>query len=546
MGKKSPSNPGVVQSETNFASGVNIERKVSRFYIFAIILRLLPVIINFRKDRRDWVKTQGRDINEERYIKHARRALKTFIDLGPSYIKLGQWLSTRADILPQPYLEILSKLQDDVPPVEFSKVRPIIEADLGSIDMRYEQFSTTALSGASLGQVHLAKYKGKQVIVKITRPGIEETVGKDIYILKRILPLASRFIDPNLRFSFDAMLAQFIETIYEEMDYRVEAQNLATIKHNLRGDRFIIIPNVVSELTSKHVITMEFIPGIKITDVESLDAIGIDREKLIVRVHHVFFKMLLRHTIFHADPHPGNISVGENGELILYDFGMVGRLDSETRLKLIRLYLSLIEKDPARAVNILVELDTLEPNVNRYIVEKALDLSIRSIHGKQVDKMQVNALMELSNKTLTRFPFRLPKNLALYMRMGSILEGIYQHHKIRFYFVKVLANLFEEEGLLKEAYVEEAKDYVKRFAKGIETYSTMAPIVKSYLEQRQIPDGTRSERSYTTLGSAIFASALFFGSAIILTNNPTIGYSGIIASLFVYAFSLIMQFRKKF
>ena len=331
--EKNTSNPEVVQSETKFRSGENTERKVSGFYIIIIILRLLPVIINFRKDRRNWVKTQGRGIDEERYIRHARRALKTFIDLGPSYIKLGQWLSTRADILPQPYLEILSKLQDEVPPVEFSKVRPIIEADLGNIDMRYEQFSTTALSGASLGQVHLAKYKGKQVIVKVTRPGIEDTVGKDIYILKRILPLASRFIDPNLRFSFDAMLAQFIETIYEEMDYRVEAKNLATIKHNLRSDRQIIIPNVVPELTSKHVITMEFVPGIKITDVESLDAIGIDREKLIVRVHHVFFKMLLRHSIFHADPHPGNISVGENGELILYDFGMVGRLDSETRLK---------------------------------------------------------------------------------------------------------------------------------------------------------------------------------------------------------------------
>ena len=543
--EKNTSNPEVIQSETKFRSGENIERKVSGFYIFIIILRLLPVIINFRKDRRNWVKTQGRGIDEERYIKHARRALKTFIDLGPSYIKLGQWLSTRADILPQPYLEILSKLQDEVPPVEFSKVRPIIEADLGNIDMRYEQFNTTALSGASLGQVHLAKYKGKQVIVKVTRPGIEDTVGKDIYILKRILPLASRFVDPNLRFSFDAMLAQFIETIYEEMDYRVEAKNLATIKHNLRSDRQIIIPNVVPELTSKHVITMEFVPGIKITDVESLDAIGIDREKLIVRVHHVFFKMLLRHSIFHADPHPGNISVGENGELILYDFGMVGRLDGETRLKLIRLYLSLIEKDPVRAVNILVELDTLEPNVNRYIVEKALDLSIRSIHGKEVDKMQVNALMELSNKTLTRFPFRLPKNLALYMRMGSILEGIYQHHKIRFYFVKVLANLFEEEGLLKEAYIEEAKDYMKRFAKGIETYSTMAPIVKTYLEQRQISDGTRSEKSYSLLGSAIFASALFLGSTVILANNSTIGYCGIIASLFIYTIPIIVHFKKK-
>lgn len=546
MSKKSSSESGLIQDRINERPDMGIERKVSKFYIMTVILRLLPVIISFRKDRREWVKTQGKDIDEEKYIRHARRALKTFIDLGPSYIKLGQWLSTRADILPQPYLEILSKLQDEVPPVEFSKVKPIIEADLGTIETRYEQFTTSALSGASLGQVHLAKYKGKQVIVKVSRPQIEETVGKDIYILKRILPLASRFIDPNLRFSFDAMLAQFIETIDEEMDYRVEAQNLATIKHNLRGDRSIIIPNVISELTSKHVITMEYMPGIKITDIDSLDAIGIDREKLIVKVHHVFFKMLLRHSIFHADPHPGNISVGENGELILYDFGMVGRLDAETRLKLIRLYLSLIEKDAARAVNVLVELDTLEPNVNRYIVERALDLSIRSIHGKQVDRMQVNALMELSNKTLTRFPFRLPKNLALYIRMGSILEGIYQHHKIRFYFVKVLANLFEEEGLLKEAYMEEAKDYLKRLAKGIETYSTMAPIVKSYFEQHQVPDRTSSQKSYVFLGPAIFASSLFFGSAIILSTHPVIGYSGIVASLFVYASSLILQLKKRF
>jgi predicted unusual protein kinase regulating ubiquinone biosynthesis (AarF/ABC1/UbiB family) len=223
---------------------------------------------------------------------------------------------------------------------------------------------------------------------------------------------------------------------------------------------------------------------------------------------------------------------------------MVGRLDSETRLKLIRLYLSLIEKDPSRAVNVLIELDTLELNVNRYIVEKALELSIRSIHGKQVDKMQVNALMELSNKTLTRFPFRLPKNLALYMRMGSILEGIYQHHKIRFYFVKVLANLFEEEGLLKEAYIEEVKDYMKRVSKGFETYSTMAPMVKSYLEQRQVPDRALSERNFEILGSAIFGSALFLGSAIILLNNPIVGYCGISASLVIYSISILRRFKR--
>src|SRR5215467_8028155 len=522
--KESQSTHRMFQNEETIGSTVNLERKVSRLRIFAIVLRLLPVVINFRKDRRDWVKTEGKNIDEKRYVKHAQRALKTFIDLGPSYIKLGQWLSTRADILPQPYLEILSKLQDDVPPVDFSKVRPILEAELGNIDAKYEQFNTTALSGASLGQVHLAKYKGKQVIVKVTRPGIEETVGKDIYILKRILPFASRFVDPNLKFSFDAMLAQFIETIHEEMDYRVEAQNLTTIKHNLRGDKLVIIPNVVPELSSKHVITMEFIPGIKITDVESLDAIGIDREKLIVRVHHVFFKMLLRHSIFHADPHPGNISVGKNGELILYDFGMVGRLDSETRIKLIRLYLSLIEKDPSRAVNVLIELGTLEPNINRYIVEKALELSIRSLHGKEVDRMEVRALMDLTNKTLSRFPFRLPKNLALYMRMASILEGIYHYHNVRFQFVRVLVGLLEEEGLIKDAYLEEFNRNVHKFIKGIEISSELAPMIKQYLTDQKFAD--KQSKYSNIIPISIISSSIVIGSALIFPYDKNLSYLG--------------------
>src|SRR3954462_3949587 len=174
--EKNTSDPEVVQSETKFRSGENIERKVSGFYIFILILRLLPVIINFRKDRRNWVKTQGRGIDEERYIKHARRALKTFIDLGPSYVKLGQWLSTRADILPQPYLEVLAKLQDEVPPASFLEVKSIIEKELGDIRNLFDTFNTSSLSGASLGQVYLARYNGKDVIVKVSRPNIEHIV----------------------------------------------------------------------------------------------------------------------------------------------------------------------------------------------------------------------------------------------------------------------------------------------------------------------------------------------------------------------------------
>jgi predicted unusual protein kinase regulating ubiquinone biosynthesis (AarF/ABC1/UbiB family) len=534
--------PTKIRRDRSFA--VVSFKSPSKIQVAKLVLKLLPFIINFRKDRREWVKREGKNINEKKYRKHAESALRTFIELGPSYIKLGQWLSTRADIMPQPYLEVLATLQDDVPPAPFSKTRPIIENELGKIEKIFETFDTKAFSGASLGQVYRATYNGQQVIVKVGRPEIEKIIEKDIAILKSILPLATRFIDPNLRFSAEAMLSQFIETVYEEMDYTKEADNLIAIKQNLKGES-VVIPNVILELTSKHVITLEYIEGIKITDISSLDKAGIDRERLVIRVHHIFFKMLLQHSIFHADPHPGNISVTDAGEIILYDFGMVGRLENETRLKLIRLYLSLVEKDPSRAVNVLIELGTLEPNVNRYIVERALDLSIQSLHGKEVDRMEVRALMDLTNKTLSKFPFRLPKNLALYMRMSSIVEGIYQHHKVKFRFVKVLSQLLEQEGLIREAYIEEVKDSMKRFAKGIEQSVELAPLLKSYLDTQQVY-GNRRQTSYNFLAASVFESTLFLGSALVFPHNHDIAYAGFIASAGAFALSLVAIAKKRF
>ncbi len=508
-------------------------------HVAKVVFKLLPIVINLRRDRREWVKREGKNVNEEKYRNHARKILETFIELGPSYIKLGQWLSTRVDILPQPYLEVLSKLQDDVPPALFSKIKPIIENELGRIEDVFDQFDTTPLSGASLGQVYLAKYKGHQVLVKVSRPNIERVIEDDIYVLGKILPLATRFIDPNLRFSAEGMMSQFIETVHEEMDYRIEAENLLTIKRNLAGDPSVVIPDIFLERTTKHVLTMKYVPGIKITDISTLDKKGINREKLVVRVHRLFFKMLLHHNIFHADPHPGNISVTDDGRLILYDFGMVGRLDNETRIRLIRLYLGLIDKNPERTVNVMIELGTLEPTVNRYIVERGIGLSIQSMHGKQVDRMEVKALVDLANKTMSRFPFKLPKNLALYMRMSSILEGIYHHHKVPFQFVKVLAGLLEEEGLIRDAYLEEIKVSAKRFAKGIQDSVNIAPLLKTYLETVDSRDGYAKNNS-SVLAASILASAVFIGSALILPYNFYLAYGGFAAAA-VAAIALVLK-----
>lgn len=511
----------------------------SWFYVLQVLLKLLPIIVNLRRDRRKWVKTQGKGVDEEEFKKHARKIVDTFIALGPSYIKLGQWLSTRADMMPMPYLEELGKLQDSVPPAGLAEVRPIIESELGKLEDAFESFNQKAVSGASLGQIYLARYRGKDVIVKVSRPRIESLVARDIYVLQKILPLATRFIDQNLRFSAEAMLSQFIETIHEEMDYTIEAQNLATIKKNLADDPSVIIPEVFPDRTSRHVITMEYVPGVKITDVAALDALGVDRTQLVVRVHRLFFKMLLRHEIFHADPHPGNISVSDSGAIILYDFGMVGRLDNPTRLRLVRLYLALVDRDAQRTVNLLMELGTLEPSVNRYFVEKAVDMSIQSLYGKEVDKLEVKALMDLANKTMSRFPFRLPKNLALYMRMTSILEGIYLHHKVKFKFIKVLGDLLREEGLVTEAYIEEAKSSLQRLARGIESIIALGPA----LQQGLLEMGQRSEktssRNNSTISASIIAAGLFVSSALLFPYSLPAAYAGLAGGVAAAALALV-------
>ena len=509
-----------------------------------VFVKLFPSILALRKDRRTWVSQEGKNIDTERYRKNARKVLGTFISLGPVYIKLGQWLSSRADILPQPYLEELSKLQDQVPAAPFDQVKPIIENDIGQINEKFDNINPVPISGASLGQVYRGSISGHQIVVKVKRPGIEKIVKEDLEVLKKILPLALRFVDPNLRFSAKAMLSQFIETIHEEMDYTNESKNLKQIKHDLKKNTKVIIPSVYDDYSSENILTMEYIPGIKITNVKVLDEKGIDRQKLVVDVHKVFFTMLLRYSLFHADPHPGNISVSDDGKLILYDYGMVGRLNNETRMRLIRLYLALVEKDPPRTVNAMNDLGMLTPDFNRSVIEKGIELTVQAMHGRKPEEMEVQSLMELANRTMSKFPFVLPKNLALYMRMASIIEGIYKQHKVEFKFVKVLKEILEEENLIKDAYIEELKFSFQKFAKSIDATISIAPELRRFIEDNRSTQILNSKpKSNILLSGSILSAAIFIGSSIIYSSNQSIGITGIIGSLIIM--SIFAFFRKK-
>ena len=399
------------------------------------------------------------------------------------------------------------------------------------------------MSGASLGQLYRATKNGQQVIVKVKRPGIEKIVEKDLKVLMKIIPFAMRFVDPNLKFSIIPIMKQFVESMHEELDYSKESDNLKTIKKNMEPYDNVVIPNVHDDYSTKDILTMEYIPGIKITDVKSLDEKGIDRQKLVVDVHKVFFTMLLRHSIFHADPHPGNISVRDDGTLILYDFGMIGRLNDETRLRLVRLYLALVEKNPPRTVNAMDELGMLAPDYNRQVIEKGIEMSIKSMYGQKPDEMEVEALMNMANKTMSKFPFKLPKHLALYLRMSTIIEGIYHTHKVDFKFIKVLRTILEEESLIKDAYIEEIKKSFSRFAKSVEDTITIAPEIKKFMDENRVLQQQMKQKSNAMLSGSIVSSAVFIGSAFLFQTNETLGTAGMIASVAI--FGIFAIFRKK-
>jgi len=253
--------------------------------------------------------------------------------------------------------------------------------------------------------------------------------------------------------------------------------------------------------------------------------------------------MLLRHSIFHADPHPGNISVKDDGTLILYDFGMIGRLNNETRLRLVRLYLALVEKDPSRTVNAMDELGMLAPDFNREVIEKGIEMSIKSMYGKKPDEMEVEALMSLANKTMSKFPFKLPKHLALYLRMSTIIEGIYHTHKVDFKFIKVLRQILEEESLIKDAYIEEIKHSFKKFAKTLDDTLTIAPEIKKFMDENRMMQYSNSKKSNTLLSGSILSAAVFLGSAFLFQSNENLGIAGMIASGVIIGISAL--FRKR-
>ena len=327
---------------TRNAGGLTLVSLRAYWRFLVVAYQFGPLIVAYGRDKRRFLLFgRSRRPSREAQRRRANSLLDSLLTLGPTFIKLGQLLSTRPDVLPPAYIDVLSSLQDDVPPADWDGVEDVLKDEVGSITQTFDDFDREPISGASLGQVYRATYEGEHVAVKVRRPGIEKLVDADLRVIRWSVPLLKRLVDEGRAFSLENVADEFAKTIREEMDYRRERRVLETIRERFEGDETIRIPRSIPEVSGARVLTMEYIGGTKINDVQALDAAGHDRTELATRLQRAYLKMILEDGVFHADPHPGNLAVADDGSIIFYDFGMNGEVEPYIQEKIVEFYISV-------------------------------------------------------------------------------------------------------------------------------------------------------------------------------------------------------------
>jgi len=448
---------------------VALFRAYRRFFVVA--WHFLPLVASYARDRHRFIFFgSGRRVSSEMRVERATTLLNSFLTLGPTFIKLGQLLSTRPDVLPPEYVDVFTQLQDRVPPAPWEEAEAVIEAALGPVDERFESFDTDAISGASLGQVYRAEVDGRPVAVKVRRPGIEALVEADLRVIRWSLPFLLYFVGEARSFSLENLADEFAKTIREEMDYEREARMLTEIRGNFADDPGIAIPAVVPSHSGPLVLTMEYIGGTKINEVDELDTRGIDRHAVAERLQRAYMKMLIEDGIFHADPHPGNLAVQDDGTIVFYDFGMSAHVDEFIQRNIVDFYVAIANQDIDAILDTLIGMGTLSPTADRAVMAEVLELAIQDARGEQIEIWRVNQIISRIEDTIYEFPLRLPSNLALVLRMATVVEGVCVTLDPTFDFIEVATEYLTEHGYREESvrqFLDEARGQMWRSSQSL-------------------------------------------------------------------------------
>ena len=372
-----------------------------------------------------WEKLIGSLKKKERKTFRAKEFTKLLVDLGPAFIKAGQALSTRPDIVPPIVLEELAQLQDQLPGFESKLAMACIEQDLGKkIENIFLEIDKEPISAASLGQVHKAILKnGEKVAVKIQRPGLREQITLDLYIVRNIAVWFKNNIG-IIRSDLVALIDELGKRIFEEMDYINEANNAEKFKELHKENNKIAVPKIYRNETSRRVLTMEWIDGIKLTNIEAVKKLGIDPNEMIEIGVSCSLQQLIEHGFFHADPHPGNILAMEDGRLCYLDFGMMSDITQQSRVGLIRAVVHLVNKKFDKLSYDFVQLGFLAEEVDLAPIAPAFESVFTNALEIGVNKMDFKAVTDDMSGIMYKFPFKLPPYYALIIRSLITLEGI--------------------------------------------------------------------------------------------------------------------------
>jgi ubiquinone biosynthesis protein len=473
--------------------------------------------------------------------------------LGPTFVKVGQLLSTRADLLPVAYLEALARLQDQVEPFSFAEVERIVTEELGvRISKAFADFEATPIAAASLGQVHRATLRdGRVVAVKVQRPDIREQIVEDLDAFTEIAQLLDRHAEAGRLYQFEKMAEEFRKTLLRELDYRQEAQNLSTLRQNLKEFRKIFVPAPVEGLTTSRVLTMDYVFGQKITSLSPLSRMEIDGAALADELHKAYLKQILIDGFFHADPHPGNVFLTDDGRLALLDLGMIGRISPVMQENLLKLLLAISEgrgdEAAERAAEIGEKLDTFDETEFRRRVAKL----VGDYRHAKIEEIQIGRVVMQVSRAAGEAGVRLPSELTMLGKTLLHLDEIARtldpafdpNASVRRNAAELLQQRMRKSASPSNLYASilEAKDFVEKLPGRVN--KVLDILAKNELrldvdaiDESLLIDGLHKIANRIALG--LILAALIVGAALLMqvpTNFRILGYPGLAILFFLAA-----------
>ncbi len=473
--------------------------------------------------------------------------------MGPTFIKLGQVLSGRPDLLSDPYLKALARLQDSVKPFPYGDVEDIITAELGvRISKAFSRFDTDPIAAASLGQVHGAALRDRrEVVVKVQRPGIREQIAEDFDVLREIAEFLDAHTEFGRRYRFRAVLKEFRDTIQQELDYELEAQNLLTLGHNMADFKLIRVPQPVMDFTTRYVLTMEHIPGRKITSVGPLARMELNERPLVEELFKAYLKQVLVDGLFHADPHPGNVFLTEDKRIALLDLGMVGHTAPSMQESLLKVLMAVSEGKSDEVANLTIRMSQKTDGFDSDQFRQCLDQLLAFRHNRKLAHLNVGkSLLEVSRSAANNGLFvpseltLLGKTLMQLDEVGKYLDPAFDpnaavHRNVG----DIMAHRMEKDATRGRLYTSllEMKDFMAGLPARLNqimdavTNSELEIKVKS-VDTKMLVDGI--EKVANRIASGLVLAALIIGAAQLMkvpTTFQVFGYPGLAILLFLAA-----------